>query len=99
MEHGIHHAVEYVSFGLIDRAEYEQLCDTYGADVTTRDVFAVFRDIRELRMTCYIAQQAAASPSLADETRLRTTACAAVTAPPLGMDTYTMKTTITSMTS
>jgi hypothetical protein len=64
-------AVKYVSFGLIDRGEYNQFCDTYGADVTTWDGFAVLRDIRELRMTCYIAQQAAASPSLAGETRLR----------------------------
>ncbi len=64
-------AVKYVSFGLIDQGEYQQFCDAYSADVTAWGGFAVLRDIRELRMTCYMAQQAATHPRAGQETRLR----------------------------
>ena len=64
-------AVKYITYGLIGRAEYQPFCDAYGLDVTALSGFAVIRDIRELRMTCYVAQQAAADPSFQREARLR----------------------------
>jgi hypothetical protein len=64
-------AVKYVTYGDIDRAEYQQFCTTYGSDVTAWTTFPVLRDIRELRMTCYVAQQAATQPSFEHEAQLR----------------------------
>jgi thiamine kinase-like enzyme len=51
-------AFKHVTSGLIDEAQYRQFCDTYGCDVTTWSGFTLLRDIRELRVTCYIAQRA-----------------------------------------
>lgn len=64
-------AVKYITYGLIDRAEYQPFCDAYGFDVTALNGFTVIRDIRELRMTCFVAQQAATDPSFQSEARLR----------------------------
>jgi hypothetical protein len=64
-------AVKYITYGLIDRAEYQPFCDAYGFDVTALNGFAVIRDIRELRMTCYVAQHAATDPNFLREARLR----------------------------
>jgi len=64
-------AVKYVTFGQVTRAEYQRFCDSYGQDVTSWSGFPVIRDIRELRMTCYAAQQAAEHPQLASEASLR----------------------------
>lgn len=64
-------AVKYTTFGQVTQAEYQQFCDAYGQDVTNWADFHVLRDIRELRVTCYAAQQAAEHPGLADEASLR----------------------------
>jgi aminoglycoside phosphotransferase len=64
-------AVKYGSFGQVSAAEYQQFCDIYGHDVTNWTGFPVLRDIRELRVTCYAAQQAAGHPRIADEASLR----------------------------
>ncbi len=64
-------AVKYVTFGQVSPAEYQQFCDAYGQDVTNWNGFPVLRDIRELRMTCYVAQQAAEHSKFADEASLR----------------------------
>lgn len=64
-------AVKHVTYGQLDQAQYQQFCDTYGSDVVTWSGFAVLRDIRELRMTCYVAQQAANEPRFEHEARLR----------------------------
>jgi hypothetical protein len=64
-------ATKYVTSGLIDQAQYMQFCDTYGTDVTTWPGFRVLRDIRELRVTCYVAQLAAEQQRFAREARLR----------------------------
>jgi hypothetical protein len=64
-------AVKHLTCGLISRAEYGQFCRTYGADVTSWEGYEVVRDIRELRMTSYIAQQAATNSSYAHEAQLR----------------------------
>jgi Ser/Thr protein kinase RdoA (MazF antagonist) len=66
-------AVKYATYGQVSTAEWQQFCDAYGRDVTTWAGFPVLRDIRELRMTCYAAQQAASHPRLADEAALRVT--------------------------
>jgi aminoglycoside phosphotransferase len=64
-------AVKYVTYGQVSAAEWQQFCAAYGRDVTTWANFPVILGIRELRMTCYAAQQAAADPHLAGEARLR----------------------------
>ena len=64
-------AVKYVTYGHIDRLQYQKFCDAYGRDVTTWDGFSALRDIRELRMTCFAAQQAATQPRIEPEARLR----------------------------
>lgn len=64
-------AVKYVTFGQVSPAGYQEFCDAYGRDVTTWDGFPVLRDVRELRVTCYAAQQAAEHPGLAAEASLR----------------------------
>lgn len=64
-------AVKYVTFGQVTQAGYQRFCDAYGRDVTDWSGFQVLRDIRELRMTCYAAQQAAEHPRLAGEASLR----------------------------
>jgi Ser/Thr protein kinase RdoA (MazF antagonist) len=64
-------AVKYVTFGQVTRSQYAQFCDAYGSDVTTWAGFQTLRNIRELRVTCYAAQQAVEHPSLAGEASLR----------------------------
>jgi Phosphotransferase enzyme family len=64
-------AVKYVTFGQVSPAEYQQFCHAYGQDVTNWHDFPLLRDIRELRVTCYVAQQAAGHTQFADEARLR----------------------------
>jgi Ser/Thr protein kinase RdoA (MazF antagonist) len=64
-------ATKYVTSGVIDAAQYTQFCEAYGFDVTTWDGFNVLRDIRELRVTCYVAQLAAEHERYAPEARLR----------------------------
>ena len=64
-------AVKYVTFGQISAIQYQRFCDAYGQDVTDWVGFPVLRDIRELRVTCYAAQQAGEHPQLASEASLR----------------------------
>ncbi|WP_371500395.1 aminoglycoside phosphotransferase family protein [Kitasatospora sp. NBC_00374] len=55
-------AVGHTSFGSISTEEYAAFCVAYGADVTTWAGYPVLRDIRELRVTCFALQHAAADP-------------------------------------
>jgi aminoglycoside phosphotransferase (APT) family kinase protein len=64
-------AVKYVTYGRIDRGQYIQFSEAYGFDVTTWHGFTLLRDIRELRMTCYASQQAAAHERIKHEAQLR----------------------------
>ena len=64
-------AVKYLTFGQASPDGYRQFCDAYGQDVTSWHGFPVLRDIRELRVTCYVAQQAAEHSRLAGEASLR----------------------------
>ncbi|WP_435581583.1 phosphotransferase enzyme family protein [Amycolatopsis thermoflava] len=64
-------AIKHTSFAWISADEYRDFCHRYGHDVTTWDGFEVLRDIRELRMTCYLAQHAAENPNARSEAALR----------------------------
>jgi hypothetical protein len=48
-------ACRLTSYSTLTAAEYAQYCDAYGADVTRWAGFELFRDIRELRVTCFAA--------------------------------------------
>jgi hypothetical protein len=64
-------AVKYATYGSITEPEYRAFCGAYGTDVTTWDGFTVLRDIRELRMTSFVAQQAATQARFAREASFR----------------------------
>ncbi|MFD4398462.1 phosphotransferase enzyme family protein [Kitasatospora sp. NPDC058478] len=56
-------AVGYGSFGSVSDSEYAAFCEAYGADVMTWGGYPVLRSIRELRVTCFALQHAAADPT------------------------------------
>lgn len=56
-------AVGYDSFGSVSDSEYADFCKAYGADVMTWVGYPVLRTIRELRVTCFALQHAAADPA------------------------------------
>ncbi|MGH3908532.1 MAG: phosphotransferase enzyme family protein [Pseudonocardiaceae bacterium] len=64
-------AIKHTSFAWLTAADYQQFCDRVGHDVTTWDGFALLRDIRELRMTCYLAQHATEHPAARNEAKYR----------------------------
>ncbi|MCX5211848.1 aminoglycoside phosphotransferase family protein [Kitasatospora sp. NBC_00240] len=55
-------AVGHGTFGTVSDQHYEAFCEAYGADVTTWAGYPILRDIRELRVTCFALQHAAADP-------------------------------------
>ena len=64
-------AVRYTTFGTMGGDEYREYCTAYGRDVTAWEGYELFRDIRELRVTCYAIQRARDDLTLADEAQLR----------------------------
>lgn len=64
-------AVRHTTFGTMGDDEYHEYCTAYGRDVTAWEGFELFRDIRELRVTCYAIQRAQDDPALASEAQLR----------------------------
>ncbi|MDX8053810.1 aminoglycoside phosphotransferase family protein [Lentzea sp. BCCO 10_0798] len=64
-------AIKRTSFGWITTTDYQDFCRRYGHDVTTWPGFALLRDIREFRMTCYIAQRAAEHAEAQAEAQVR----------------------------
>ena len=64
-------AVRYTTFGTMDADEYREYCTAYGRDVTAWEGYELFRDIRELRVTCYAIQRARDDLTLTDEAQLR----------------------------
>ncbi len=64
-------AVRYTTFGTMDAEEYHEYCAAYGRDVTAWEGYELFRDIRELRVTCYAIQRAQDDPTIALEAQLR----------------------------
>jgi hypothetical protein len=59
-------ACRLTSYGTLTAAEYAQYCDAYGVDVTRWAGFELFRDIRELRVTCFAAYVAQSRSELRD---------------------------------
>jgi hypothetical protein len=57
-------ACRLTSYSTLTAAEYTEYCDAYGADVTRWAGFELFRDIRELRVTCFAAYVAQALSEL-----------------------------------
>lgn len=64
-------AIKLTSFGWIAAEDYQDFCQRYGHDVTAWAGFELLRDIRELRMTSYVAQRAAEHPEAKAEAQLR----------------------------
>ena len=57
-------ACRLTSYSTLSAEDYADYCEAYGRDVTRWDGFDLFRDIRELRVTCYAAYRAQHNPSL-----------------------------------
>ncbi|MGW2539790.1 phosphotransferase [Kitasatospora sp. NPDC001574] len=55
-------AVGHSTFSTVSDQQYDAFCEAYGADVTTWAGYPTLRDIRELRVTCFALQHAAADP-------------------------------------
>jgi aminoglycoside phosphotransferase len=64
-------AIKHTSFGWLTTTDYQDFCRRYGHDVTGWPGFALLRDIRELRMTCYVAQRAAEHSEAQTEAQVR----------------------------
>lgn len=64
-------AIKHTSFDWITAEDYRDFCDRYGHDVYDWPGFDLLRDIRELRMASYVAQQAAENPDARAEASLR----------------------------
>jgi aminoglycoside phosphotransferase (APT) family kinase protein len=60
-------ASEYDSFRWITTKEYQQYADTYGYDVLDAPAYPILRDIRELRMTSWLANKADQDPGTKTE--------------------------------
>ncbi|MGH3776699.1 MAG: phosphotransferase enzyme family protein [Pseudonocardiaceae bacterium] len=64
-------AIKCTSLAWVSTQDYQDFCRRYGHDVTTWHGFELLRDVRELRMTCYLAQHAAEHPRARREAELR----------------------------
>jgi aminoglycoside phosphotransferase len=64
-------AIKVSSIGSVSQTEYDEFTRIYGHDVAGWAGFRTFRDIRELRITCYAVQQAGAQPRFRSEAQRR----------------------------
>lgn len=64
-------ASEHDSFRWVSAAEYQQFADAYGFDVLASPSYELLRDIRELRMTSWLANRADQGERIRHETRQR----------------------------
>ncbi|MEV0705839.1 aminoglycoside phosphotransferase family protein [Saccharopolyspora sp. NPDC050389] len=64
-------ASEHDSFGWVSTAAYQQFADAYGFDVLSSPSYELLRDIRELRMTSWLANRADQNDQIANETQYR----------------------------
>lgn len=64
-------AVDFTTFGILSAKEWAGFCESYGQDVTTSEVFELFRDIRELRKVTFAIQMADHRPDIAEQARFR----------------------------
>lgn len=64
-------AIKHTSFAWVSTKDYQDFSRRYGHDVTSWQGFEILRDIRELRMTCFVVQHAAEHPDARAEAELR----------------------------
>ncbi|MET9812320.1 aminoglycoside phosphotransferase family protein [Streptomyces sp. NPDC006355] len=64
-------AVKMTTTGAVTKAEYAEFCEAYGTDVTKWEGYGLLAAARELRMTTYAAQHAAARPEWQAEAQYR----------------------------
>lgn len=64
-------ACRVTTYSTLPAQEYAEYCDEYGYDVTAWAGFELFRDIRELRVTCYAAHVTKSRPERRAEVQLR----------------------------
>ncbi|WP_020393183.1 aminoglycoside phosphotransferase family protein [Kribbella catacumbae] len=64
-------AVSYETCRWITADDYGDFVTTYGHDVTATGTFPIFRDIRELRMTSWLANKADQDPAIQTEVEYR----------------------------
>ena len=57
-------ACRVTSYSTLSAEDYADYCEAYGRDVTQWEWFDLFRDIRELRVTCYAAYRGQHDPAL-----------------------------------
>ncbi len=60
-------AVNWATCGWISEAEYQEFVTAYGHDIMKWEGFELLRDVREFRMTSWLAQLAAENTSLRDQ--------------------------------
>jgi hypothetical protein len=60
-------ASEYDSFRWITAEQYQSFVDAYGYDVLSSPAYPWLRDVRELRMTSWLANKADQSQAIKDE--------------------------------
>jgi hypothetical protein len=60
-------AVNWATCGWISEAEYQEFVTAYGHDIMEWDGFELLRDVREFRMTSWLAQLAAEQPRLQEQ--------------------------------
>jgi aminoglycoside phosphotransferase (APT) family kinase protein len=64
-------AVSYNTCRWLTDQEYGEFVDAYGHDVTRDAVYPLFRDVRELRMTTWLANKAGQDPAIRAEAEQR----------------------------
>ncbi|WP_063041740.1 aminoglycoside phosphotransferase family protein [Nocardia pseudovaccinii] len=64
-------AVNWASCGWISEGEYKEFVTAYGHDIMEWDGFELLRDVREFRMTSWLAQLAAENASLHEQAAYR----------------------------
>ncbi|MFF4315780.1 phosphotransferase family protein [Streptomyces sp. NPDC001507] len=64
-------ALKLTTTGAVTEAEYAEFCELYGTDVTQWEGYELLAGARELRMTTYAAQYAAAHPEWHAEAQYR----------------------------
>lgn len=57
-------ACRLTSYSTLSTVDYDAYCQAYGYDVTGWEGFPLFRDVRELRVTCFAAYRAQTDPAL-----------------------------------
>lgn len=64
-------ATSYDTCRWISTSQYDDFSTTYGHDVTTASAYPILRDIRELRMTSWLANKADQDPAIRAEVEYR----------------------------